>query len=84
MGGMLKAITPSSPKPSQTYVQPQQQAQPQTAAAATAQATAAESERRKEALVRQRSGRTGTIATSSRGLLTAADWLPARKSLLGE
>ena len=83
MGGIIKAITPPSPKPSQTQSQPQQQPLPQSPAA-TAQAAAAESERRKEALVRQRSGRAGTIATSSRGLLTAADWLPARKSLLGE
>ncbi|MFO1112554.1 MAG: hypothetical protein U1E35_01300 [Rhodospirillales bacterium] len=29
-------------------------------------------------------GRAGTITTSDRGLLTPVDWLPERKSLLGE
>ncbi|MDX9863104.1 MAG: hypothetical protein RBS99_19520 [Rhodospirillales bacterium] len=37
-----------------------------------------------EALVRRRRGREATVATSSRGLLEAADWVPRRKSLLGE
>jgi hypothetical protein len=80
MGGLFKAITPSSPKAPQA----QAQVQPQSAAAAPAAAVEADKERRKEALQRQRSGRAGTIATSPRGLLTQAEWLPARKSLLGE
>lgn len=74
MGGLFKAKTPSSP-----------QVTPSAAAAtAAAAAEAAESERRKEALARARTGRAGTITTSDRGLLTTADWLPERKSLLGE
>lgn len=86
MGGLFKAITPPTPKASQST---SQQATPvaTTSPAATPQAEApepSESERRKEALTQRQSGRVGTIATSSRGLLTAADWIPARKSLLGE
>lgn len=45
---------------------------------------AKEREERIESLVRRRRGREATIATSPRGLLTAADWVPRRKSLLGE
>ena len=41
-----------------------------------------ERQRRLDALARQRAA--GTIATSSRGLLASVDWLPQRKSLLGE
>lgn len=84
MGGMLKAIAPSSPKSSQNQSPPQQQAQPQAAATAAAVTEATERQHRQDALARVRAGRAGTIATSSRGLLTAADWLPTRKSLLGE
>ena len=84
MGGMLKAITPSSPKSSQTQSQSPPPAQPQTAAAAAAVTEAAQTQHRQEALTRVRAGRAGTIATSSRGLLTAAEWMPTRKSLLGE
>lgn len=72
MGGLIKATTPPSPK------------LPQPQAVAQVDTVAAERDRRKEALARQRSGRAGTITTSSRGLLTAAEWLPERKSLLGE
>lgn len=86
MGGLFKAITPSTPKASQststTTTQPVQ-----TTTAATTEAEApepSESERRKEALTRRQSGRIGTIATSSRGLLTTSEWIPTRKSLLGE
>jgi hypothetical protein len=35
-------------------------------------------------LVRQKSSRPETIQTSFRGVLTTGDWIPARKSLLGE
>jgi len=76
MGGLFKAKTPSSPQVTQTAAS--------TAAAAAADADAAERERRKEALARARTGRAGTITTSDRGLLTPVDWLPERKSLLGE
>jgi hypothetical protein len=84
MGGLFKAITPPTPK-AQSNPQPAAQAATPTAATTEADAPAAsESERRKEALTRRQSGRVGTIATSSRGLLTTADWIPTRKSLLGE
>lgn len=86
MGGLFKAITPPTPKASQSSSQ-QTTSAATTTPAATTQAEApeaSESERRKEALTRRQSGRVGTIATSSRGLLTAAEWIPARKSLLGE
>lgn len=43
-----------------------------------------ERQERIEALVRRRRGREATIATSPRGLLDMTDWLPRRKSLLGE
>jgi hypothetical protein len=82
MGGMFKAITPPTPKATQSVVQPQAQAPSQVQATATT--VEVEKERRKEALARQHSGRAGTIATSPRGLLLPAEWLPARKSLLGE
>lgn len=81
MGGMFKAVTPTSPKPAQPASQPAPQP---LATAAAPEPAATESERRKEALTRRQAGRAGTIATSSRGLLTSADWSPARKSLLGE
>lgn len=85
MGGLFKAITPPTPKASQSNSQSVAQPVATPAAAAEADApTASESERRKEALTRRQSGRVGTIATSSRGLLTTADWIPTRKSLLGE
>ncbi len=43
-----------------------------------------ERQRRLDALARARRGRAGTIATSPRGLLVAANWAGERKSLLGE
>lgn len=43
-----------------------------------------ERQERTDALVRRRRGREATIATSPRGLLDMAGWLPRRKSLLGE
>lgn len=69
MGGLFKAPTPSA-----------------SSATPTAQVDTAEQEReqRVEALRRQRAGREGTITTSDRGLLSSADWVPQRKSLLGE
>jgi len=70
MGGMFKA--------SQA---PATNAAPTPAVVDTA---AEDRKRRLEALERQRAGRAGTITTSSRGLLMQADWVPERKSLLGE
>lgn len=75
MGGLFKAKTPSSPQVSQPTT---------STTTAAVDAAAAERERRKEALERARTGRAGTITTSERGLLTPVDWLPERKSLLGE
>lgn len=43
-----------------------------------------ERDQRLEALERQRRGRAGTITTTSRGLLTPAEWAPEQKTLLGE
>jgi len=43
-----------------------------------------ERDQRLEALERRRRGRAGTIATSSRGLLTTANWSSEQKTLLGE
>ena len=43
-----------------------------------------EKKRRLEALGRRRRGRSGTIATSARGLLELSDNTSRRKSLLGE
>lgn len=50
----------------------------------TDDAAAKERQERIDALLRRRRGREATIATSPRGLLAAADWMPRRKSLLGE
>ena len=44
----------------------------------------ADRQRRVDAFARQRAGRAGTIVTSPRGLLMTSDWVPTRKSLLGE
>jgi hypothetical protein len=73
MGGFLKVPSPS--KPSSAPVVP---------ASAAVDPEQTERQRRLDALARQRAGRAGTIATSSRGVLIPTDWLPQRKSLLGE
>ncbi|MBK8174225.1 MAG: hypothetical protein IPK66_02730 [Rhodospirillales bacterium] len=70
MGGLIKAATP--PKV-------------QSVATSTAVDTASEErQRRLDALERARAGRAGTITTSPRGMLVTAEWVPQRKSLLGE
>jgi len=75
MGGFMKIATPSTPSPAPVVAAP---------AAATVNTEQADRQRRLDALSRQRAGRAGTIATSSRGLLIPTDWMPQRKSLLGE
>jgi hypothetical protein len=75
MGGLMKAVAPSTPKA----------AAPSSFTSTTATDTAeAERTRRLEALARQRAGRAGTIVTSARGLLVPTEAAPQRKSLLGE
>ena len=41
-------------------------------------------EERLEDMARRRRGRSSTISTSDRGLFSQNDWVPRRKSLLGE
>lgn len=43
-----------------------------------------ERQRRLEDLDRRRRGRRGMVTTSPRGLFATKDWIPQRKSLLGE
>ena len=74
MGGLLKAPSPSTP----------QSAAAAAPVAAVVQSGQSDRQRRLDALARQRAGRSGTIVTSARGLLTSAEWMPQRKSLLGE
>jgi hypothetical protein len=73
MGGLLKAPSPSTP-----------QSAAAAPVAAVVESDQSDRQRRLDALARQRAGRSGTIVTSARGLLTSAEWLPQRKSLLGE
>lgn len=70
MGGLINSPSPPSSKPA-----------PTPPAEDTEQA---DRQRRVDALARQRAGRAGTIVTSPRGLLMTSDWVPTRKSLLGE
>jgi len=75
MAGLFRA-----PKPE--VIQPQQQPQQATATpVTTSEATEAA---RVETRSRARGGISGTIATSARGVLTAAPVTVTRKSLLGE
>ncbi len=74
MGGFLKIPTPST----------QSTPSVATTSSSTVDAEKAARQRRVEALERQQAGRAGTITTTSRGLLLPSDWIPQRKSLLGE
>lgn len=87
MGGLLKVSSPkSSYSPASTPVA----AAPTPAASAAIPAPepvdpqAKASERRVEAMTKESRGKSGLIVTSDRGILSASDWVPQRKSLLGE
>lgn len=72
MGGLINPPSPPSSKPTPTPPAQDQDTEQ------------ADRQRRVDALARQRAGRAGTIVTSPRGLLMTSDWVPTRKSLLGE
>jgi hypothetical protein len=72
MGGLINPPSPPSSKPTPTPTPLPQDVEQ------------ADRQRRVDALARQRAGRAGTIVTSPRGLLLTSDWVPTRKSLLGE
>jgi hypothetical protein len=74
MGGFLEL-----PKPARAA-----SAAPVTASVTRPNLMKLERDQRLEALERRRRGRAGTIATSSRGLLTTANWSSEQKTLLGE
>lgn len=68
MGGLFKSPSPPAPEPVEI------------------KDTSGEDERKRrlEDLDRRRRGRQGMITTSQRGLFETKDWVPQRKSLLGE
>ena len=68
MGGLFSAPSMPAPLPMPKAVDPEVEA----------------CKKRIEEIERRRRGRSGTIATSPRGLLALSDNLPRRKSLLGE
>jgi len=68
MGGLLSPPSVPAPPPLPAAADPEEEAR----------------KKRIEEIDRRRRGRSGTIATSSRGLLSLSDNLPQRKSLLGE
>lgn len=68
MGGLFSAPSPPAPLSLPAAPDPEIEAR----------------KKRLEEIERRRRGRTGTIATSSRGLLGLSDNAPRRKSLLGE
>lgn len=76
MGGLIKAPSTKATTAAAASVD--------TSAQTAAAAEKAAQERRIAALEQQRAGRAGTITTSDRGLLDTADWVPQRKTLLGE
>lgn len=72
MGGLINPPSPPSSRPTPAPTPPPPNAEQ------------ADRQQRVDALARQRAGRAGTIVTSPRGLPTTSDWVPTRKSLLGE
>lgn len=68
MGGLFSAPSPPPPLPMPKVTDPEEEAR----------------RKRLEEMERRRRGRAGTIATSSRGLLSQKSETPQRKSLLGE
>lgn len=71
MGALVK--TPSVPKAATPSIP-----------AAQATTNDVEREAREAVLARLRRAQLDTLATSPKGLLSLADWVPQRKSLLGE